>query len=119
MSFRSDLTKPDYINNAAVTNGTTLVGDKVILYGAQGLSLQIIATNGAAGSLIIEGTNQFGVNATYGAAQTIAVSANGTAFASFALSDQLLVMHAIRCRFVPSASGNLSVAYNIRRPTTA
>lgn len=121
MTFRADNNQDKYLDNVAVASSGTTTGGKFSMAGCQGLTVQCLAFNGAAGTLYVEGTNQGGAaNAvTWGAAQSVSVAANGSAYMSFALTDQLTGMHAIRCRFVSSAAGNVTVALNARRPATA
>lgn len=116
MYYRNDGFIPDYVQNQAVASGATFVGTPVILVGAMGVTVQATCSGGLAGNLIIEGSNYDGSTATYQASPTsIAVSANGSAVASFSLTDQLTGMHQMRCRFAASAAGTLNIALNLRR----
>lgn len=121
MTWRADNNQDKYINNASVAASGTTTGEKFLMTGCLGLSVQCIATGGAAGTLFVEGTNQQGnaATVTWGAAQSVSVAANGSAYMNFSLADQLTGMHAVRCRFVSSAAGNVTVSINARRMATA
>ena len=61
--FHCDQHIPQYFNNVAVTNGTTITGPNQQLAGMQAMSIQIVPTNGAAGTLYIDGTNNRSMDA--------------------------------------------------------
>lgn len=104
-----------YADTVAVTNGVQWQGDTFAPFGAMAMSVQCVASNGAAGTLYIDGTNQDGVAGSYVSPANVAVSANGQSLMNFSLTDAVLAMRAVRLRFVPSASGNVRIDINLRR----
>lgn len=114
MSLRSDGWLPHYIDNASVTSSGTQAGQWLYLNAAAGVSVQVALSNGAAGSMMIDATN-LDDNSKFVTTITQAVTANGTGYFSFSLADQLTSFAQMRCRFVATAGGNVTVAVNIRR----
>lgn len=104
-----------YADNQALTNGVPWTGDLLPLFGTQAISVQCAASNGAAGTVYIDGTNQDGVNGIFLAAANTTVAANGTSYQTFTLTDPITSMRACRLRFVPTASGNVTISINLRR----
>lgn len=104
-----------YADTVAVTNGNTWTGDQILLFGTQALNVQCVASNGAAGTLYIDGSNQDGMACSYVSPSNVAVSANGSSTMNFSLTDAITSMRVCRLRFVPTASGNVRIDLNLRR----
>lgn len=115
MSYRNDGWLPKYIDAAPVTNGATITGDPLLLNAAAGVSIQVICTGGAAGTLNVDASNQDGRPSVYATPTSQAITANGTAYFTYALADPVTSFARMRCRFVATAGGNVTVAVNIRR----
>lgn len=98
-----------------VTSSQTLVGADIELIGAMGLSVQTICTNGAAGTLYVDGSNQLGTTATWQNITSQTLTANQTAILNYSLIDSIMSMYKARLRFVSTATGNLVVSANARR----
>lgn len=115
MSRAVDRWQPRYIDNQPVANGATLTGTTLQLDAASGLSVQVLCSGGAAGSVNIDCTNQDGTGLNFVTPTTQTVAANGSLYLSFGPADQATVFAQMRVRFVASAAGNVTVATNIRR----
>lgn len=115
-TYRCDNHVPEHIK-AAVTNGVSVQGDPVQLFGAVGVSVQTTCTNGAAGTIFLDGSNQLGPSAFWVNTTSQSVAANQTILLTNSLADDVTAMHKIRCRFVPTAGGNVQVSVNVRRVT--
>lgn len=114
--FHCDQHVPLYFNNVAVTSGTQITGPNQLLAGVQALAIQVTPTNGAAGTLYLDGSNSRSMDnpIVWVNISNQAVAANTPVLISTTLADQITGMHVMRLRFVPSASGNLLVAVNGR-----
>ncbi len=115
-TFRCDNQVPSHIQTA-VTASQTVIGDDVELFGCVGVSVMTVCSNGAAGAIYVDGTNQLSTTASWVQCATATVAANGTAVMTFSLADEITSMHKLRCRFVSSAAGNVQVSVNGRRVT--
>jgi hypothetical protein len=115
-TFRCDNHVPDHLKSA-VTASQTLTGEPVELFGAVGVSVQCTTTNGAAGTIYIDGSNQLGKGSFYVNTTNQTVAANQTVVLTNSLVDDVTAMHKVRCRFVSSAPGNVQVSLNVRRVT--
>lgn len=115
-NFRCDTHVPDHIKSA-VTASQTLTGDYIEMTGCVGASVMASCTNGAAGAIYVDGSNQLGTNSIWVQCATATVAANGTAVLTFSGTDQITPMHKLRCRFVSSSAGNVQVSVNGRRVT--
>ena len=127
MAQRTDTYIPDYVNNVAVTTGAPYVGSYIPLYGSNGLTIHIVSTNGAAGTLYVWGTNFQGnpnpavqqPNAPGMGVQTgqlsAALAANSSAVIPVTPTNTLAMCAGCYIYFSPSASGNIFIAVNIRR----
>jgi len=107
---------PSHINSA-VTSSQTLTGDEIQLYACTGVTIQTACTNGAAGTVYVDITNQQGTSPAWVQTTSATVAANGTALLNFSQVDQLTSMHKMRCRFTSTAAGNVQVSVNGRRLT--
>lgn len=94
---------------------TNFVGQQLLLFGAVGLSIQVVATNGSAGQIFIEGTNQEGLVGVYNPIASPTLAANGTAFFNYSGIDPITYMRAMRVRYTASSAGNITISINIRR----
>lgn len=124
-SSRLDAYIPDYIYAMPVVSGTTVYGAIVPLYGSAGFTVQGQCANGAAGAMFINPTNFaspmlqpfYQANgypfAEYVSAQTI--GANGHAGMKVSPTDNSAHFAAFYVSFVPSASGTLYIAVNVRK----
>lgn len=115
-TYRCDNHVPDHIKTA-VDGTSTYTGEYIELFGAVGVSVQCTCTDGAAGTLYIDGSNQLGAKSFYVNVNSQAVAANQTILVSNSLADDVTGMHTMRCRFVSSAAGNVQVSVNVRRTT--
>jgi hypothetical protein len=115
-TFRCDNHVPEHIKSA-VTASQTLTGDAVELFGAVGVSVQCTATNGAAGTIYIDGSNNLGKSSMWVNTTSQPVAANQTIVLTNSLVDDVTSMHKMRCRFVSSAAGNIQISINARRVT--
>jgi len=116
MSLGLDRWIPTYADHVAVT--ANFIGETVLLDGASGASVQAVSSDTAVGTVYIEGTNQPGSqNQQWYPASNMALSAGGTAYATFTLSDPLTALHAMRVRFVATTPGTITLALNVRRTT--
>lgn len=115
-TYRCDNHVPEHLKSA-ITTGQTLQGDAIELFGGVGVSVQCTATNGAAGTIYIDGSNQLGKGSMWVNTTSQTVAANQTVVLSNSLVDDVTAMHKMRCRFVSSAPGNVQVSINVRRVT--
>lgn len=111
-NFRTDGSEPFYANSDATTN---FVGKQLLLYGVFGISIQVNAQNGSAGTIYIDGTNQESVSPTYSQIASQAVTANGSAVLSYSIVDGITSMRAMRVRYTASSAGNVTISINLRR----
>lgn len=120
---RLDTYIPDFAPGVAVTSGVTWVGPLLPLHGAAGVSIQVLCTNGAAGSLTIGPSNFEAVPAVIQSnglpplrnGSTLSVSANGSGDLSYVMSSAQTFWKSLTFTFAPTASGNLYIAINVRR----
>lgn len=115
-TFRCDNHVPEHIKTT-VTNGTPVQGNPIELFGAVGVSVQTTCMNGAAGTLYIDGSNQLGKDSFWINTSSQSVAANQTILLTNSLADDVTALHKLRCRFVPTAGGNVQVSVNVRRVT--
>jgi hypothetical protein len=115
-TYRCDNHVPEHIKSA-VTSSQTVTGDYIELFGSMAVNVMAVCSNGAAGTLYIDGSNQLGSTAVWQTVVTQALTANQTACFVYSLTDQITSMHKLRCRFVSSAAGNVQVSINARRMT--
>ena len=111
-NFRVDQYEPFYANADTSTN---FVGKQLTLYGVFGISIQVVAANGSAGTVYIDGTNQEGVSPTYAQIANVVVVANGSALINYSVSDPVTCMRAMRVRYTASSAGNVTISINLRR----
>lgn len=114
MSYRSDGWLPHYIDTLPTATGATQAGQWLLLNGAIGISVQVALFQGAAGTLYIDATN-LDDQSIFVTPTTQTITANGTGYFTFSMTDQVTSFAQMRCRFVATAGGNIEVAVNIRR----
>jgi len=115
-SLNCDTFVPNHISSA-VNDGDTLTGADVTLNGAMAISIQCTCTDGASGTLYVDGTNQKQAVAYYITVSNLPVGADQTILATSSLGDDLTSMHVMRCRFVASSAGHVQVSINVRLTT--
>lgn len=113
LGWHADDHVPQYLLNVAIPIGTT-IGPDISLNAGHGLTVQTVASGGAAGTVYIDATNFQGVTTQWVNIASSPVSANGTTLNGFSLLDQITAMHKARVRFVATAAGTLNVAVNTR-----
>ena len=113
---RCDLHIPSYIQ-ATVAGNEWLLGEFTDNNGAVGLSVQCVTSNGAAGTIYLDGTNQNGTTPAWVNTFNQPVGPNQTVIITNSLIDDVTAMARYRCRFVASAAGNVRVSVNSRRTT--
>lgn len=125
-TFHCDNLIPEAISSN-VDASTTYTSSGIPLSGTMALSFQVVCTNGAAGTLYIDGSNQpipsrsnqLASNATqfWTNCSSQVLTANQQAILNYTLTDQITSMHNVRVRFVASAAGTVLVSINARRMT--
>jgi len=113
-----DRWQPTYLPTQGITNGATVQGALLLLDGAAAVTVQIVLSGGAAGTLYVDATNDDAQGANFVTPTSQTVAANSSAFLSYTLTDQVTGFAQMRVRFVASAAGNVKVATNIRRYIT-
>jgi hypothetical protein len=114
--IRVDHFVPQYVPQTTLTNGTTFVAKPLLLNGVATVTIQFNLSGGAAGTCYAEATNYDTQDpaAKWVPCQSFMLAANTTGAMVFSAVDQLTGMHAMRIRIVPTASGSVVVAVNLR-----
>lgn len=114
---RCDHSMPKYASAVSVDSSTPFIGETQLLNGCLALNIQVISTNGAEGTISVDGTNQDAGTLSWVTPTTMSLAANQQQSLVFSLEDNITSMHKFRVRFNATSPGNISIAVNLRHTT--